>query len=562
MRTADRVAVVIPCYNTSRACVDVITSAAAMADTVLAVDDGSTDDTAEHIKSAGCLCLRLPVNGGKGAALKAGIQEVLKGPGGMLGQAFDYIITLDGDGQHDAAHIPRFLEAAQRDRADLVLGVRNVRVMPPKSKIGNYISRILFYLGTGRYVQDTQSGFRLLSASLANSLVTGISWRRYETEAEMLTRAVATGYNVATVEIPTIYFDGNRRTHFDPLWDSMRVMAVLSRYALSSLAVTAVDISAFVLLLPHVPDLITANVLARVASVAVHFVLSRDYVFRLQGRFHVAQLIRYAGAVLANLALTTWLIMVLQRQGIDPLTAKILAQLAGFFVTFLLLDRLVFRRPLTGRTNWEEYYRRPFVTARWSRRIMEKMLVRWIEQYAGETRPLSVLELGGGNSCFLPALMQATAIDPYTLLDNSPEGMRLARERFQPVYGDRVSYITDDVFAARLDRKYDLVFSVGLIEHFDETELKRLVGLHREWVRDGGLVLIVVPTPTILYRITRGLAEVAGLWRFPDERPIPARRLEALLREQGLVPIDQRVMWSQILTQAIIAARPGGTPRA
>ena len=76
----------------------------------------------------------------------------------------------------------------------------------------------MFFLGTGRYVADTQSGFRLLSQPLATALITAVSWRRYETEAEILTRSVALGYTVATVEIPTIYFDENRRTHFDPLW--------------------------------------------------------------------------------------------------------------------------------------------------------------------------------------------------------------------------------------------------------------------------------------------------------------------------------------------------------
>ena len=48
----------------------------------------------------------------------------------------------------------------------------------------------------------------------------------------------------------------------------------------------------------------------------------------------------------------------------------------------------------------------------------------------------SVLELGGGNSCFLDGLMQQFTMAPYVILDNSPEGMRLARERFAPAYGD------------------------------------------------------------------------------------------------------------------------------
>ena len=136
-----KVAVVIPCYNTSAACVDVITRARTAADALLVVDDGSTDDTPGQISSTGCLCLRLPINLGKGAALKAGIEEVLKGRLGLLGDDFDYVLTIDGDGQHDPADIARFVTLAREVRPDVVLGVRDVRAMPPKSKIGNYFSR-------------------------------------------------------------------------------------------------------------------------------------------------------------------------------------------------------------------------------------------------------------------------------------------------------------------------------------------------------------------------------------------------------------------------------------
>jgi cyclopropane fatty-acyl-phospholipid synthase-like methyltransferase len=169
---------------------------------------------------------------------------------------------------------------------------------------------------------------------------------------------------------------------------------------------------------------------------------------------------------------------------------------------------------------------------------------------------MSVLELGGGNSCFLDGLMQAFPLAPYTILDNSPEGMRLARERFGPAYGDRVAYLTDDVFAAQVERRFDLVFSVGLIEHFDDRAMTKLIGLHREWATDDGLVLIAVPTPTIFYRIVRTSAEVLGIWKFPDEHPVPRAKLAALMREQGMEIVFERTLWSQILTQAIIAARP------
>jgi glycosyltransferase involved in cell wall biosynthesis len=557
MRTDVKVAVVIPCYNTSQACVDVINGARAAADGVLVVDDGSTDDTPDHIRGTGTTCLRLPANAGKGAALRAGIEEVLKGRQGMLGETFDYILTVDGDGQHSPSDIPRFVSLAIRERADFVIGVRNVRVMPPKSKIGNYFSRLVFFLGTGRYVPDTQSGFRLFSRSLAEALLTSVSWRRYETEAEILTKAVSLGYSVATVEIPTIYFDQNRRTHFDPLWDSMRVVAVLSRYALSSLAVTAVDFSAFVLLLPYVSgNVVRANVIARGFAVVAHFVLSREYVFRAKGQFRISEVVRYGAIVVANLTLTTYLLLVFQRWGAAPVSAKILAQLAGFLFTFVVLDRFVFRGRTEERTNWEEYYRHPFPASRWSRGIMSAMLHDLIAAHAPARRPLSVLELGGGNSCFLEGLMREFEMAPYVILDNSPEGMRLAQERFRPAYGDRIGYISDDVFAARPDRTFDLVFSVGLIEHFDDRSMQKLIGLHRRWASPDGLVLIAVPTPTIFYRIFRTGAEVLGLWKFPDEHPVPRSQLTALMRDEGLEILFERTLWSQVLTQAIVAARP------
>jgi glycosyltransferase involved in cell wall biosynthesis/trans-aconitate methyltransferase len=557
MRSDVKVAVVIPCYNTGEACVEVITRARASANAVLVVDDGSTDDTPEHIRRAGAPCLRLPVNAGKGAALKAGLEEVLKGRLGQLGETFDYILTVDGDGQHNPGDIPRFVALAVRERADFVIGVRNVRVMPPKSKIGNYFSRLVFFLGTGRYVADTQSGFRLFSHSLAEALLSTVAWRRYETEAEILTKAVSLGYKVATVEIPTIYFDQNRRTHFDPLWDSMRVVAVLSRYALSSLAVTAVDFSAFVLLLPYVSgNVVTANVLARAFAVVAHFVLSREYVFRAKGQFKASEVVRYGAIVVANLALTTWLLLIFQGWGASPVSAKILAQLAGFLFTFVVLDRFVFRGPGEERTNWEEYYRHPFPASRWSRGIMSAKLRDLISAHAPRRQPLSVLELGGGNSCFLDGLMEGFTMAPYVILDNSPEGMRLARERFAPAYGDKVAYIAADVFDANPDRRFDVVFSVGLIEHFDDHAMQKLIGLHRRWAEPDGLVLIAVPTPTIFYRLFRTAAEVLGLWKFPDERPVVRARLTELMREEGLEIIFERTLWSQVLTQAIVAARP------
>ena len=210
-----RIAVVIPCYNTTSRCADVVARTMPFADAIVAVDDGSTDDTAEHLHASGCLVLQLSVNSGKGVALAAGFREVLKGSAGPLGARADYVVTFDGDGQHDPADIPRLVDCARRSGADLVLGMRNPAAMPQKNRVGAHFSRLLLLIGTSTFVPDTQSGFRLLSRALVAELIDRVSWKGYESESEALWRTIELDRKVASAEITTIYIDGNRGSQFD-----------------------------------------------------------------------------------------------------------------------------------------------------------------------------------------------------------------------------------------------------------------------------------------------------------------------------------------------------------
>jgi glycosyltransferase involved in cell wall biosynthesis len=71
---------------------------------VLVVDDGSTDDTAAQAEAAGAVVIPQRPNQGKGAALRMGFRRALE-------EGYDAVVTLDADGQHDPAEIPRFLAA-------------------------------------------------------------------------------------------------------------------------------------------------------------------------------------------------------------------------------------------------------------------------------------------------------------------------------------------------------------------------------------------------------------------------------------------------------------------
>ena len=83
------------------------------------------------------------------------------------------------------------------------------------------------------------------------------------------------------------------------------------------------------------------------------------------------------------------------------------------------------------------------------------------------------------------------------------------------------------------DRLYDIVFSVGLIEHFDPAGTARVVAAHFDYLRPGGTAIITFPTPTWLYRVVRGLAEMTNNWIFHDERPLRLPEFERAVAGLG-----------------------------
>ena len=193
------------------------------ADHVLAVDDGTTDGTAEVLEQAAASTagrlqvLRTPRNLGKGAALIAGFRHAL------AHREFDVLVTLDGDGQHRPSDIYKLVQAA-RDGAQLVIGGRQeFEVMPLRSRFGNTLTSWILHrllLGCPR---DTQSGFRAHSPELVEQVVRRIPGHRYETELRILLLALRAQMRVVETPIPTIYLDGNRSSHFRPLSDSVRI---------------------------------------------------------------------------------------------------------------------------------------------------------------------------------------------------------------------------------------------------------------------------------------------------------------------------------------------------
>lgn len=213
------------------------------------------------------------------------------------------------------------------------------------------------------------------------------------------------------------------------------------------------------------------------------------------------------------------------------------------------------------KTDWNAYYGQGYKAARFSRRVTAALLRRLIGRFAPGTGPdLNVLELGGANSCFYQDLVAAFHPGVYDVADNNEMGLEAFRQRALP--GVRSTAHNLDVLSPDIENlagRYDLCFSVGLIEHFDPPGTARAVAAHFTALRPGGVALITFPTPTWLYRATRFLAEKTGQWIFWDERPLLESEVRAAVRPHGEI-LHTGINWWIFLTQGFLVARKPSGP--
>ena len=204
-----------------------------------------------------------------------------------------------------------------------------------------------------------------------------------------------------------------------------------------------------------------------------------------------------------------------------------------------------------AHTDWDSYYARPYKTASLTRKHTASVLVDLMRRNNGAQA--SILEFGGANSCFIDQILEEVQPVRYDVIDNNRLGLDLLKSRYPG--DDRVSVSHGDALATlEPERLYDIVFSVGLIEHFDPAGTARVVAAHFKYLRPGGTAIITFPTPTWLYRSVRPLAEVTNNWIFHDERPLRLPEFERAVAGIGEIR-SARILWPLILTQYCVEVR-------
>jgi glycosyltransferase involved in cell wall biosynthesis len=198
---------VIPFYNESTTIKKIIEDTLNYVELVIAVNDGSTDDSVSQIFiNENVIVLSEPENRGKGFALRKGCDRAVE-----LG--CDAVITIDADLQHDPESIPALL--AGLNNFDLVLGnrLKDISAMPFQRIVSNKLTSFLLSKKTGMKIIDSQCGFRAINMRVLQKVHTRSNG--YEAESEIIILTARAGFKIGFVEVPTIY--GNEKSKMKPV---------------------------------------------------------------------------------------------------------------------------------------------------------------------------------------------------------------------------------------------------------------------------------------------------------------------------------------------------------
>jgi dolichol-phosphate mannosyltransferase len=196
----------LPVFNEASSVDRVLNEVRRFSEHILVVDDGSTDGTAEALaQHADIQCVRHAVNRGYGAALQTAFRYAHE-------HAYDVIVTIDCDGQHEPQRIPKFAAACQE--VDIVSGSRYLKPFPgdnapPAQRlwINRQITKDLNdLLGLG--LTDAFCGFKAYRVAALSHLK--LSEPGYAMPLELWVQAAVAGLRIIELPVPLIYLDEKR----------------------------------------------------------------------------------------------------------------------------------------------------------------------------------------------------------------------------------------------------------------------------------------------------------------------------------------------------------------
>jgi glycosyltransferase involved in cell wall biosynthesis len=274
-----QVIALIPAYNPTEHLAPLVRGLAAEAfAAVIVVNDGSEPQYLQYFNEIEEIdkvtVLRHAVNLGKGAALKTGMNHIY-----CCFENFAGVVVVDADGQHTVGDAVKVADRLKSHPESLIMGVRAFDgSVPLRSRLGNSITCGVFRVLTGRKLSDTQSGLRGIPKTMFPVLLK-MSTNGYEFELDMLLACKYTGRSIIEQPIRTVYLEGNKSSHFNPIIDSMRIYFVLLRFTLAALLTTVIDYTVFIFVFNLSASISASQASARLIAMGFNYTAVKRAVF-------------------------------------------------------------------------------------------------------------------------------------------------------------------------------------------------------------------------------------------------------------------------------------------
>lgn len=192
---------VVPCFNEGTVIEDVLRSARETFPNIVAVDDGSSDDSAMAIHRAGAHLVRHPVNLGQGAAIQTGVEYARSRPGAAV------FATFDADGQHRVKDVMRMIDRLTAEHLDIVVGTRfGGQVSERMPALRRVLFPIIAKLSPASRklgLTDAHNGLRVFNRTVADSL--NITMNGMSHASEFVELMDSHGWQVAEEPVDILY---------------------------------------------------------------------------------------------------------------------------------------------------------------------------------------------------------------------------------------------------------------------------------------------------------------------------------------------------------------------
>jgi glycosyltransferase involved in cell wall biosynthesis len=229
MTHTPRLVLVIPAYNEAGTIRKIAIGALGYVHDVVIVDDGSNDATSDQALDLPVQIIRHETNCGKSRSLVDGCRAAL-----ALGA--DFVITLDGDGQHLPQDIPKLLAESAKHPTAIIIGSRlHDKTKIPRARYhANRFANFWIAWTAGYPIRDSQSGFRVYPAAALRRFIDRMEKRSgFVFESEILIVAAWSNILSRPVPIPAIYPVAGRRSHFRPIRDIALIVLMVAGHLLS-----------------------------------------------------------------------------------------------------------------------------------------------------------------------------------------------------------------------------------------------------------------------------------------------------------------------------------------